>query len=449
MVIVEIPTQYKLFSRLGLLFVGFMVLWLGLPSYTRACSCSHQQIITWPSAQQLAPLNTRIWVKLPPHNQVLPVEQYRDFHPYPHLWAARFSSQQLQIALRLKGESAVVTSQQINLNLAEWRMSILYPQQNLLPEREYEIELRAGSLRAEIGKFKTLREADNREPPHPSIHNPRYIWDRPVHGACKSPEPYAVMDVGNSKQHESSFFGLWVAGSNGEINYNQAPNLVLQAQKAQILLGQTSVCEEKTFTFPPQLRQITLGIRAASLTGTWGPAQTISFPVGGILQPWSWSPNSRVMFWLLLGFLIFLLSVLRTWLFQNASSKLLAQFLVNCNALKNDMHWLELKGVFQRETSLRRKNLCVMLLQVALLALAFYVFWRMISYFSISPASLLEIYLITGTIAVFLLLNGFIHLLFFFTNKAKRYKISMLPASKIYEDARNELLRRWKKRGIV
>ncbi len=433
-------------SRVGP-FLFLCAVWFLTPwGEAHACTCANATVSVWPNGRRAAPINTQIWVRLPAYNTKLPYEKYSDFKKYPRFWSARFTQSQMAILLvdRKKKSLPVYKT---DLNLGQWRMSVLRPQNPLLPKQKYDVYIQAqGGLSSLIGTFTTSSQVETTSQTKAGIQNARFLWERSTSGLCRPPGPYAVLDLKGAPSAPSSFFGVWMAGAEGKIDYKRAPHLVLQPKKGRLFLGQTSPCDDNNFIFPEGQSKITLGVRVGNLSGKWGTPQQVSFAKTATLEPWSWSPNARVFFWIAFGALLFFLSFFRTWLFQRASHRILSEFLETHEAIKNDMAWLALKQLVQRENSLRLKNFLVFFLQLLLFGLCVYVFVGEYSHFSISPISLAELYLVVAVWGTVLFLNAVIHLYFTFSIRAKRHSVSALPKSKMFEASSAELLARWRKK---
>lgn len=345
-----------------------------------------------------------------------------------------------------KAKNKYVPVYKTDLAMGEWRMSLLQPSKNLAPKQTYEVHLQGpGNLFAVLAKFTTGTESATKDVPPVGANNARYLWTRRSHkGACGAQGPYISVDVDPNAAKNALFFGVWIAGADGTINEKQMPHMVLKPNKeGRLVLGKTSACTDRNFVFPDGQTQVTLGIRAGNLAGKWSPTEKVTVAVGAMAAPWSWSPGGRVGFWVALGALLLLLSLIRTWLFQRSSNNMLDDFLTKHEEIQNDMAWIALKQMVARENSQRRNNFIVFLLQVLLVGLGGYVFVMGLSHFAITPKSLSEHYLLTAIWVLVLLLSSFTHLFLTFQIRNKRRKIKNFPKSKLFEGTSQELLKRW------
>lgn len=434
--------KYPLFfSRLGPLFLLLALCFLAHSKSAHACNCGPASISVWPSGNKAVPLNTQIWVRLPALNPKLAFEKHSDFKKYPRFWSSRFQQSQLAI-LVVDSKKSSLAVYKTDLQVGQWRMSVLRPQAPLLPNQTYKVYLQASdSLSSQIASFRTGTQVETKATAQAGIQRARFVWERTLPGACGPPKPYVVLDASKSP-NPSAFYGIWLADAKGNINYKEMPSVVLKPEANQLFLGQTSPCMDKNFVFPAQSR-VTLGVRLGNLSGNWGPPQTVSFASKAPLEPWSWSPNARVLFWVVLGFVLVLLSVFRTWLFQRDSNKVLDDFLNQFEEVKSDMAWLSLKQLAKKEGALRLRNFLVFCVQGVLFFLGLYVWMQGQSHFSVSAASQAELSLAATIWGIVLLLNAVIHLYFTAAIRSKRRNIRNLPMSHTFEDSSKKLLKRW------
>lgn len=408
------------------------------------CRCHPTSIQVWPDGKSPVSPRTHVWVRFSAYNPTLPYEKYSDFADYPRFWSQRFSQQQMNVVLFDKARKQYVAGFKTDLSMGQWRMTVFYPKTPLQTKSAYEIHLLApGNLRGVLGQFVTGSIEDS-PPPAPGIAQARYIWERTVPGQCRPPKPFAVLDLKQTPALSPHFFGIWLPKADGTFDDKLMPHLVLQPEQNHLFLGQSLPCAENNFVFPPG-QQLNMLIKVGNLSGQWGPSQQVKLAIQSTFAPWSWSPNARILFWIVLGLIILVLGIFRVWLFQRASTVVLSDFLVDYDAIKTDRTWLALKQLVQKDQSLRRKNMILLALQLVLGALGLYVLLQEHAYFSLSLASRAEIYLVVGIIGVVFFLHGVIHLYFTWTNRSKRQTIAALPTSKSFQQASDTLLARWKK----
>lgn len=422
-------------------------LWLGSSKPVQACACDtskHGNILVWPQATKNVPLSTKIWVRLPAYNTTLPYEKYSDFQKHPRFWSQRFLQKQMPLLLVHKNKNKYIPVYKTDLALGEWRMSVLQPGANLQPKQTYEVHIQGpGNLFAVLHTFTTGTESTTKDVPPAGVSNARYLWERPYKGACGPQSDYITVNVDANAAKNALFFGVWIADASGKINEKAMPHLVLQPKDGRLFLGKASRCKDRNFIFPKGQTKFTLGIRAGNIAGKWSPTETVTVSAQAMAAPWTWSPGGRVGFWLGLGFVLVLLSVVRTWLFQRSSNNLLDDFLTQHDEIQNDMAWIALKQMVQRENGLRRNNFIVFFLQIVISGLAIYVFVKGLSHFSSTPQSLSEHYLQAAILVLVLLLNAIIHLFLTFQVRTKRRKIKNFPKSKLFQATSQELLSRW------
>lgn len=427
---------------LFLCVVGFM----SFSSHAETCRCDSASIRVWPDGKSSVPPSTHIWVRLPAYRPVLPFEKYSDFAEYPRFWSTRFLQNQMSLLLFEKAKNRYVEGYKVDLTAGQWRMSVFYPKSPLALRTTYEIHLLApGNLRGVLGRFVTGTEAESPKPPAPNIVQARYISERIYPGQCRPPKPFAVLDLKQTPALDPHFYGIWLPNADGKIDDKRMPNLVLQPQQNQLFLGQLLPCSENNFVFPAGRSNLQMVVKVGNLSGQWGIPQSVNLTMQAMMAPWSWTPNARILFWIVLGLLILIPGILRVWLFQTSALSNLLSFLTDHDAIKSDMTWIALKQVVQRDQSIRRSNMILLAIQLILGGVGLYVFWQEHVYFSLSPISRSEIYLVVAILCVVLLLHGIIHLYFTLTSWSRRRAIGALPTSKSFQQASDKLLAGWKK----
>lgn len=426
-----------------LCFLGLFGLIKPWPSaHAQTCKCASSDIEVFPAVGQVVPRNTQIWVRLPAVSARLTYGKYPDFQNYPTLWASSYVTQLLRLDLMHKGQ--IVNTPRFDLLSGQWRMLNLRPTKPLDAGQTYQIRLSVGVWSAIIGNFRTTNDIANVTPPKPILKNARYLWERQVAGFCLSPTPYAILELDKLPPNDTApLLGVWVADPNGNINTSAPPNLILSSQQKKHFLGRPIQCSENNLPFPLQ-KTMKLGLRLGHVTGTWGPVEEITLAKGTFLHPWTWSPNGRVSFWVILAFLIFLLDLVRVWLFQRISNDKLENYLANNKSIEGDSAWIGLRRMVQSEKLYRLGSTLLGTLHLLLVAFGFYVFFRSLSHFAGTQTALAQLNLTFYPITSALFLHWLVTLAYILRIRSKRKKIAHLPIAAGFKKPSEELLKGWR-----
>ena len=413
-----------------------------------SCRCPSQPIEVWPNKAITAPTNTRVLVKLPPYMEQIQFTKYADFRTHPRLWASSIQQKDLFVFLVHKGKIHSKTAQ-FNYTSGNWRMILLQLRVALFPNQDYQVMLRSrdGKWSSIIATFKTGERFDRVAPRKTPLLNAQYIWEYPANDTCMSGAPYAKLTLSPPEIKDSNLpriFGIWLPDSSGKITYQGLPSLIITTKNNKLVLGRDNQCDTKNFSFEGLTGSVRLGIRAMDLSGNQGPKKLVNLTIGSISAPWSWSPGSRSLFWLVLAFLIFTIGFLRGWMFQRKSSELIDDFLYSHNAIKGDMEWLTLRKLVEQETPLRRKNMLFSILQILLVLFGLTVFVLNFMNLSAGVTTKTQLFLLVGPLSVFLLLGWGVNLLFSMRAKSRRRKVAKLPVAGNFQQAHTQLLASWK-----
>lgn len=442
-------TNMKQTSFKQMLFIGFCLLTMGIwvpnshATQVGSCRCSGSGITVWPSSKDKAPVNTHVWVRLPAFNPKLNYGKYAFFKKQPKLWATSFALNQLQLELWQGTRS--VAGQLLHLQSNQWRMIILQPKGSLQPNAKYEVRLRVGAWVAPIGQFTTQGTAANK--PSTSAHaKARLVWSPPTHERCRVDQPFVHLRLAASSIKSAPLVGIWQGGKDGTINYNRPPHLLFSAQK-DIFLGRKNQCAENNLALSQAEGTSSFGVRLGSFAGQWGPPQTVFFNKSHPIEPWTWSPTMRVVFWVGLTALFFLLSLLRTWVFQRKSEGLLSDFLSNYTSIKGDAAWIALRKLVEKEKPARLISLLLFIFECFIVLVGGYIFAMSLLDYEVAPHSMTHLLIVVIPLSVFMLLNGLVQFLASWRIRQKRNEIAWFPVASSFQKPCAELLAGWKKKG--
>jgi hypothetical protein len=213
--------------------------------HAHACSCGMPRIEISPTGTD-APTNSTVvaWV---------PSYVLRDT-----------GSTEINLSVRKKSGDTITVDYK-KLGSASVTVIEMTPKGTLSPNTEYEIVRLDGETASVVGSFSTgARE----EHPGKGIAKANYYKAVPVCCMCMTSDPYAQIELKekiDDKRATQYRVGIWIAGSDGKIDYKKPP--VTYEQTGDTLwLGHPSTCSPANFLFPKS-KTLKLGVKLVDLAG--------------------------------------------------------------------------------------------------------------------------------------------------------------------------------------
>ncbi len=233
---------------------------LARPVPARACLCSTPAIEILPQKGVAAPINTHVWVLFPAY------EEWRD--------GLGVKDEQVVIGLRAAAAAGAIEATRVDLTSAKLRVIELTPKQQLKAKTRYQVVLSvAGGKQEVIGELTTGEAADTVAPTFAGIKKGRMQEYRHA-SSCDSGVPFARLVLGEASDEggpgkDALVYGLWTAGDDGRVAYDQPPQTYLVAESGVLAVGKAWLCSTPNYEFPKAAKQrkLILGVRAIDLAG--------------------------------------------------------------------------------------------------------------------------------------------------------------------------------------
>ncbi len=211
-----------------------------------ACSCGMPRISISPEGAD-APINSTVVVWIPSYVS---------------------KGAEVSLSLRKKSSGDPVTVDYRNLGSAATTVIELMPKAKLSPNTEYEIVRMEGDAPTVAGSFITGTREMSGAPAWKGVAKASYFKAVPVCCMCMTADPYAEIEFADKlddKKAKQYRVAIWMAGSDGKIDYKKSP-VTYDDAGGTLWLGHPSTCAPANFAFPKQ-KALRLGVKLVDLAG--------------------------------------------------------------------------------------------------------------------------------------------------------------------------------------
>lgn len=232
----------------SLILVAMVVAVIARAEQAHACSCAMPQIELSPRGTD-APINSTIVV-----------------------WVPSYVSRggELNLSVRKKAGDTIIVDYK-KLGSASVTVVEMVPKAKLTPSTEYEIVRLEGDVPEVVGSFTTGAKELTAAPAWKGVKSAQYLKDTAVCCVCNTSDPYAMIELASDDKAATQLrIGIWMAGSDGKIDYKKPP--VTYEQFGQSFsLGHPSTCSPANFLFP-KTKALRLGFKLVDLAGNTSTA---------------------------------------------------------------------------------------------------------------------------------------------------------------------------------
>ena len=153
----------------------------------------------------------------------------------------------------------------------------MMPKAKLTANTEYEVVRLEGDVSGVIGNFTTGAKELTAAPVWKGIKTSQYLKDTAVCCVCNTSDPYAMIELakpdGDDKAAKQLRIGIWMAGSDGKIDYKKPP-VTYEPFDQAFSLGHPSTCSPANFLFP-KTKALRLGLKLVDVAGNASTASEL------------------------------------------------------------------------------------------------------------------------------------------------------------------------------
>ncbi|MCW5802329.1 MAG: hypothetical protein KIT31_08080 [Deltaproteobacteria bacterium] len=212
------------------------------PRPADACSCIGPRTYVLPNGA-VAGTNTHLFVFIP---------------------ESRFGENMSPFALRLKGTKVRIDVDEKSSVSATQRIVEIIPRAVLKAKADYELVDAANNV---VAAFLTGDRPDPAPGAWKGVARAEYLRHKHAGGgSCRTGSPFVRVTLAESAGEAGQLYGVWVAGSDGKIDYTVPPATYDFIGGAELELGTTSICSSRSFEIPKR-DSMKLGLRRVSLSG--------------------------------------------------------------------------------------------------------------------------------------------------------------------------------------
>lgn len=223
-----------------------MVAVIARADQAHACSCGMPQIQISPAGAD-APLNATVVVWVP-------------------AYIAKGNELNLSVRKKASGDTIVVDFKKVGS--ASMTVVEMTPKGKLVANTEYEIVRVDDDASAVVGSFTTGAKELTGAPTWKGVAKASYFKDVPVCCVCNTADPYAEIELADKPDEKTGKLhrvGIWLAGSDGKIDYKKPP-VTYEQFDGTLWLGHPSTCSPANFLFPKS-KALKVGLKLVDLAG--------------------------------------------------------------------------------------------------------------------------------------------------------------------------------------
>jgi hypothetical protein len=250
---------------------------IALPAPTRACTCAAQTIQVLPGSDVAAPTNTHVWVLIPDYEEWRDGVGAKDAEVNVGLRRRTGSEPAPKGKKGKKGKQAPAEPRTVEVDRSDvasgkWRMVQLAPKGELDAKTRYQVIMWIGAGKQEVvGEFTTGGGPDTVAPTFAGVKKASMQRDGEA-AKCGSGLALARLILGDVADEggagkDALIYGLWTAGSDGKVAYDQPPATYLFARGGKLVVGKASMCTIENYVFPKDVKSLIVGVRAIDLAG--------------------------------------------------------------------------------------------------------------------------------------------------------------------------------------